>query len=283
MRLKRMALKAANGILERAGLSVQGTRRDFDARLESPSMLRKMFRQLASEADAWLTRQSLFDPLPLDTEKEIERFYGDYLRSPFRQRFGGNRFNNLMWLFLLARSYSPSVVVDSGTYQGASAWALRLGAPGVPLYSFDIDMSQLSQRIDVHYVESDWSTFAFGEDVSRGLAFFDDHQDQARRLLESRERGFRLAVFDDDYPVTGFAGLTQGARALPKVEFVLDDELRREREIVWQENGTRMIWPVDAAYLDKARETIAATDRLPDTSVITCIPQIPLRVAKLRA
>jgi hypothetical protein len=281
MGFKRLALRAANSILDKAGLSIQGPARDFAATIESPAMLRRMFRQLAEEAAEWLRRQILFDARDFAIEEEVERFYYRYLELPFRETLGCSRFNNLLWLFLLSRAYSPTLIVDSGTFQGGSAWALGMGAPGVPLYSFDVDLSRLIHKVDAHYLQADWSTAALAGDASRGLAYFDDHVDQARRLLEARDRGFGLAIFDDDFALTAFPSQAHGGAALPKVEFVLDEELRRENELCWQESGRRIRWPVDVAYLDRAREAIAATDRLPDTSLITGIQQTPLRVVRL--
>jgi hypothetical protein len=61
MGFKRMALRAANSILDKAGLSIPGPARDFAPAIESPAMLRRMFRQLAEEAAEWQRRQIVFD------------------------------------------------------------------------------------------------------------------------------------------------------------------------------------------------------------------------------
>jgi len=280
MGLARTLFRGTNALLGRVGLELMPLGLDFESRLESPWALARMFRLLADEVDAWLARQTLFDAEPFDSERAIADLYGDYVRSPFRGKGGGSRFNNLVWLYSVARAYRPTVMVDSGTYFGASAWALRKASPA-PLYSFDIDLSRLKRRVDATYVEADWAGYAFEEDLSRSLCYFDDHVDQAKRLLEARSAHFSLAVFDDDVPLTSCAEMAHGGFALPKVEFVLDDELRKQASVEWSERGRRHCWPVDPEYLDKARAAIAATERLPNTSFVTGIQQTPYRVVRL--
>lgn len=286
MKLARMAYSGLNRLLARANLRLEATGLDFDARLDRPEQLQRMFAALGAEADAWLARQPLFTVRrELDCAREIESFFAHYLASPYRSRFGGSRFNNLAWLYLVAKAYQPSLVIDSGTYTGASAWALALATPSVPILSFDIDLSQLAHRSDgVTYLETDWSAFDFKNyDLSRSFAYFDDHVDQARRLLECAERSVALAVFDDDFPVTAFAPMAHGGAALPKVEFVLDEELRKVDELSWIERGQRRVWRVPHEQLDRAKAVIARTERLPDTSLITGIHQTPYRLVTFQS
>jgi hypothetical protein len=137
----------------------------------------------------------------LDWRAEVERFYELYLGSPYRAMSGGSRFNNQLWLYAVTKAYAPKLVVDSGTYQGASAWALDLAAPG-KVISFDIDLSQLVRREPgVRYVERDWygADILSGEALGGALIYFDDHLNQARRLLEAQAAGIPFAVFDDDF------------------------------------------------------------------------------------
>jgi hypothetical protein len=280
MNLKSATLRAANALLAPAGFRIQRLTQDFDARLDSPRLVERIVREFSRIAGEFFAYQSLFEVVPFDIHGAISSFYKGYIDSPFRERFGGSRFNNLVWLFLIAKAYQPTVIVDSGTYQGASAWALRHGAPKAALYSFDIDLSGVLLRVEAHYIEADWTTHHFSADLSRGLCYFDDHIDQAKRLLEAAAAGFPLAIFDDDFPVTSFAEMAYDG-ALPKIEFVLDDELRNETELSWVSNGVRKVWTVDRAYLDRARAVIAQTERLPNTSLITGIHQTPYRVVRL--
>jgi hypothetical protein len=112
------------------------------------------------------------------------------------------------------------------------------------------------------------------------LVYFDDHLDQVRRLSEAHKRNVGLAVFDDDFPVVPALPMFGEGMAFPKIEFVLSDELRNEKEIVWKSGSRTLRWPVDAAYLERGRNLIAVTDRLPNTSLVTGLHQTPYRVVK---
>jgi hypothetical protein len=279
MGLARFAFRSINRTLHAFGFRLSLIERDFDNHLLNEGMRQSMLCNLAEQADAWLERQECFEATKLDTIALVSEFYEAYLHSPFRENSGGSRFNNMLWLALIARAYKPDIVIDSGTFQGASAWALKFGAPGAKVLSFDIDLSQLLRRdSDVVYLERDWTTFDLPP--CKILAYFDDHLDQVRRLLEAKKRGVDLAIFDDDQPPR--LAMTHHVEALPKIEFIFDNALRKEKELVWKTRGKTLRWTVDVAYLDRAREAIAWTDRLPNTSPITGIHQTPYRIVKVR-
>ncbi len=283
MGLARAVYRTANRALSRFGLALLPVAPDLDAYPVNGTLQQALFSELAAIADAWLARQSCFEAVPFDTEAAVREFFFSYLEGPFRSQYYGSRFNNALWLALLARAYNPETIVESGTFEGASAWALKFGAPGAEVLSFDIDMSRvLSRTPGVEYLEQDWTTFDLASRAGkRTLIYFDDHLDQARRLLEAHERKIGLAIFDDDFPAFPAVSMANGGKAFPKIEFVLNDALRQEKEIVWKSGKETLRWPVDAAYLDRARRLIAATDRLPNTSLVTGIHQTPYRIVKI--
>ncbi len=283
--MKAAAYRAANRALARFGFKLERIEDDFDAFVEHPDLQRRIFCELGSVADEWLATQNLFTVRSrFKGADAVQAFFNSYIRAPFREKGGGSRFNNADWLYLIAKAMEPTIIIDSGTYRGASAWALGLGAPAAKLFSFDIDLSRLAVRVEgATYREHDWTAYQWdGIDLSRSLIYFDDHLDQARRLLESAERRVSLAIFDDDFPVTSFAPVALKGKSLPKVEFLLDDELRRFTEVAWTERGVRRSFPVDLPYWDRARACIAGTDRLPNTSLVTGIHQTPYRIVKVR-
>jgi hypothetical protein len=287
MKLRRATARVANSIMRPLNLSLMHVKQDFDGRLESTRHLQILFSALAEPIERWLEAQQLFARVggTKEIKEHIEIFYLEYLRSPFRVQGGGSRFDNLLWLYLLAQATRPTVIVDSGTYTGGSAWALSLGSPGSPIFSFDLELSHLKLRKPgVKYIQCDWMKFdSAGCDVSRGLCYFDDHVDQIGRLIQAAGRGFPLAVFDDDYPVTSFAAMAHGGFALPKIEFALDSRLSDKEVISWSDRGQVHSWEVNRAYLDKGLAVIRATERLPDTSMITGIHQTPYRIVALNA
>lgn len=283
MGLKRIAFRSSNSFLRKFGLRLSVIAKDFDARLDQPAQIHRIFSAFGAISDDWLRTQKIFPVRDnFQTADVLGEFYEEFLKMPFRDPGGGSRFNNLVWLYLIARAMQPSFVIDSGTFRGASSWAFSRA--GRPVYSFDIDLSHLAHRSqNVFYTESDWTAFNWQDkNLSQALIYFDDHLDQVKRLFQASERGIPVAIFDDDFPITSFASMAHAGNALPKIEFVLDEELRQQREISWLDRGMRHVFPIDVAYLDRARSLIASTDRLPETSQITGIQQTPYRVVSIR-
>lgn len=283
MSLKRVVFRGSNQLLRRFGLQLSVIEGDFDARLDQPEQVRRIFTAFGEIADGWLRSQRIFAVKNRFKSADVlGEFYEEFLRMPFREKGGGSRFNNLAWLYLISRAMQPSLIIDSGTFRGASAWAFSKA--GVPVYSFDIDLSWLAHRsTSVTYTQCDWTGNDWnGKDLSRALIYFDDHLDQVRRLMEAADQGVPVAIFDDDFPVTSFASMAHGGQALPKIEFLLDDDLRKQRELSWLERGERHVFPLDHVYLERARTMIEVTERLPDTSHITGILQTPYRLLRLK-
>lgn len=280
MSIKRLVKRAIDCVFGAMGLQVVKPCLDFDSRPTGHAEQR-MVNALAAAFDAWREQTTIW-PLArdADTEAAVARFYADYLESPFRDQGGGSRFNNLLWLHLIARASRPSVIVDSGTYRGASAWAFATALPGCPIYSFDVDLSSLARRVaGVTYVEQDWALHDLGgHDLANSLAYFDDHIDQGRRLREAADRGIARLVFDDDFPVTSFALMAHDGAALPKIAFILDEALDGIDAVTWIHRSREHRWPVDQTLMRGLRARIAAAERLPNTSLITGIHQTPYRL-----
>ncbi|MEO6248528.1 MAG: hypothetical protein ABIO85_08110 [Sphingomicrobium sp.] len=283
MNWQRPVARAVNRLLAARGLSLGRVSHDFDHRLADPVDLARLFDALAASLKQWFSAQTLIAAAPLQWRAEVEKFYHAYLASPYRAASGGSRFNNQLWLYAVTKAYAPSVVIDSGTYQGASAWALDLAVPG-KVISFDIDMSQLVRREPgIQYIERDWfgADVLRGEDMTRALIYFDDHVNQARRLLEAQTAGLPLAIFDDDFPVGAFADMAHDGVALPKIEFLLDDAFMRSGRVRWYKGEQLMSFTASRDEIDRARRAIGRTERLPNTSLITGIHQTPYRIVEI--
>jgi hypothetical protein len=281
MPLIRWLGRTLNRTLATQGLRLDYLESDFDSRPLDQKTLSRVFARMGGVFEEWRSGQRMFHQAEIfDATAATEDFYAKWIRAPFRAQQGGSRFNNLLWLYLIAKSYQPSLIVDSGTYQGASAWALAMGAPQAAVLSFDISLGHLRERAKgVIYTEKDWGEYDLaGLDLRRFLCYFDDHIDQARRLIEASDRGCNLAIFDDDYPVTSYYAMAPGPSVLPKIEFVIDPDLSDGQRLEWQTRTGRHAFIVDRSYLDAARARISITERLPNTSLITGIHQTPYRL-----
>ena len=283
MKLKTRIFRATNKLLSAVNLEVKPVGSDLDSRLADGPVLDRTLAEMTRLLQDWFAEQTMFEATQPFTVADTRAFYDAYLDCPFRKSFGGSRFNNLLSLYAITKVYNPTTIVDSGTFQGASAWAFARASSSARILSYDIDMTRLIHREPrVEYIAHDWATplptFAAGE---RTLAYFDDHVDQCQRLLEASRAGIDVAVFDDDFSTSTFMPFAHGGFSLPKVEFALDDHLRSIDQLTWVAGGKSLSWPVDVDYLDRARATIADTDRLPDGSNITGLGQLPYRVVKM--
>ncbi len=281
-KVMRGVYRKLNDLLAGVGFQLVRVDQDLESRLYGLRWESVLFKALSTEISIWLKSQTTIPGLrSFDVETEVSGFYHDWIQSPFRQPFGGSRFNNALWLDIIAKAYAPEVIIDSGTFQGASAWALSRGAPDAQVFSFDIDLSNLLWRSDrVTFREQDWASMGRMH-RKRSLVYFDDHVDQVRRLLEASKLGVSVAIFDDDFAVTSFASMAHDGASLPKVEFILDETLADGEELTWIAKGKLRRWLVDRSYLDRAKKTIKATERLPNLSMITGIWQTPYRICTL--
>jgi hypothetical protein len=286
MLMRRLVFRALNRWLGSVGLRLDRREQDFDDVPLDDFTRTALISRMADAFDQWMGEQTVFERRAhFDTRVVTRTFFTEWRARPFRDRQGGSRFNNLLWLHLVARACDPDVIIDSGTYQGASAWALASACPRARTFSFDIDLSQLRWRLDsVAYVQSDWSRYPLNLSAADLMfCYFDDHVDQVRRLVEASDRRCRIALFDDDYPLTSFFTMAPTPAVLPKLEFALDPGLTDGRVLSWRSAKREQRWTADRAYLDTALARIAATERLPNTSLITGIHQTPYRIVAVKA
>ncbi len=178
-------------------------------------------------------------PIP-DPEPLLEAFLPLYADRPMPTNKGGSGLNDSLWLWMLARSLAPEVIVESGTWRGHSAWLFRQACPDATIATFDLEVPSGGRHEEpsVTYSLQDWSES--GLTLPRGLeglVFFDDHVSQARRLREAAERGFRLALFDDNFPAHQLHAT--GAPPVPTLAMLADPALSSGGAIEWQRNGKR--------------------------------------------
>jgi hypothetical protein len=195
-------------------------------------------------------------------EPWVREFWDLVLLSPVRQRHGGAGFNGALQLFCLARAVDPDVIVESGVFRGFTTWVLRRAVPRARLLCFDPAPRLQYRNEDAFYSRRDWSLHDFvGLDLARGLAFFDDHMPQARRIVEARERGFVHVALDDDAPAHRIH--THGGPAHPTLQMVLD-EGRDGEPVRWLRNGLEFSHAPDAQIVAQAREAIGVAHGFDD-------------------
>ena len=176
-----------------------------------------------------------------------------------------------MSIHLVARLVAPEAIIESGTFQGQSAWVLRNARPEAEIRCYDPDLSNLLWRDpSVSFTARDWTSDAIEADGRPGLVFFDDHVSQARRVIEAHGRGYRTLLFDDDIGASRLGDT--GVPPAPTIRMVFDAALRDGQRLEWVRNGKARSLIVDGENLRAARDRIAAVHRLPDLARVNGWP-----------
>jgi len=190
--------------------------------------------------------------------RHVSEFREVYLESPITMNDYGVNFPSGVMLFLMARCLAPGLIVESGVYKGQSSYFLASACPGAAIHAFDPNLQEVSYHTPgVTYREYDWMNAEMKCDPgSTGLCFFDDHQNQALRVIQAHERGFRHMIFDDSWPIEAVTGC--GWPPLPSVDMIMNNPLAPGEVVKWVEMGK--IWTY--VHSEEMRDLCARARRL---------------------
>lgn len=249
---------------------------------DGPRQYARLAAGLSAVMRAWAESNPWFPASPERIGPSVRRFLHVYGGRPIADNASGSRFNACVWLYVLTRLLGPRLVIESGTHRGQSAWLFRVAARRARIVTFDISHEALQYRApDVDYRLEDWSKAALPPVMpAEALGFFDDHVDQARRVREAWERGFRWLIFDDNIPA--HALFATGRPPAPTISMLYDTSLRDGEEVTWTRHGRPRSLRIDRAACDAARRLIAGWSILPDLHAVTGFrPQLGLTVVRL--
>ena len=137
-----------------------------------------------------------------DMVSAIPEFKSIYSRRPVADNTGGMKAPHafLAWFFL--SRLKPDLIVESGVFKGLGTWLLEQASPDAQLICLDVNFGNLMYRsAKAEYCEMDLSLMDFSErDLSNAIAFIDDHQNALMRMQQLRWKGFKRAIFEDNYP-----------------------------------------------------------------------------------
>ncbi|KAL7140153.1 hypothetical protein ABFS83_09G103200 [Erythranthe nasuta] len=153
-----------------------------------------------------------------DLLKGLEEFVPIYETRPIKNNMYGMGFDHSFGLWFIARWLQPDLMIESGAFKGHSTWVLRQAMPDTPIVSLSPRHPEKYLKKGPAYVDGNCTYFAgkdfmdFGsmdwgkvmrkhgiKDRSRVLVFFDDHQNELKRLKEALKAGFKHLVFEDNY------------------------------------------------------------------------------------
>jgi hypothetical protein len=119
---------------------------------------------------------------------------------------GGMKVPDMFSLYFLLKKLRPSVVIESGVWNGQSTKLIRETLEDVKIIS--LDPRPIEGYIDentTYYVGDKFKDFKDLDlssfDMNSVLCFFDDHQNQAQRLIQCINKNVKHVFFNDNYPV----------------------------------------------------------------------------------
>jgi hypothetical protein len=237
---------------------------DLQSRLEEmiSAALRSTFEKI-------LAARCSDDEIDRGLREAVGEFFPLYRRRPVVNNKGGGLINDSLCLYVTARLLAPRFIVESGSYKGHSAWLLRQACPQAEIHSFDVDHSQLRHREpEVSYYEDDWMDLDLPSfDPDTALIWFDDHISQARRLREAYDRGFRQALFDDNFPAHNL--YATGGAPVPTLAMLTDERLGFGERIVWTRHGKKYSYTYEKEHTFGAGRLIESYLPLPDLTAVT--------------
>ncbi|KAI9107821.1 hypothetical protein K1719_021157 [Acacia pycnantha] len=153
-----------------------------------------------------------------DLLKGLEEFVPIYETRPIKNNLHGMGFDHSFGLWFIARWLKPDLMIESGAFKGHSTWVLRQAMPDTPIISLSPRHPDKYLKKGPAYVDGNCTYFTgkdfvdFGSvnwpkemkkrgitDLSRVLVFFDDHQNELKRVKQSLKAGFQHLVFEDNY------------------------------------------------------------------------------------
>lgn len=204
-----------------------------------------------------------------ETRKAVADFFELYAKKPILNNKGGSLFNDSLSLYVTLRLLQPDFILESGTYRGNSSWLFRQACPQAKIQTHDVDHGQLAHRVeDIVYIEGDWMDSALPDfDPARAVAFFDDHINHALRLRQAHDRGFRRALFDDNFPARNL--YATGGQPLPSLAMLIEDDPEPGESFTWVRHGKRYSYTFEEEHAQGARELIGRYLPLPDLTAVT--------------
>lgn len=248
----------------------------------SPSLIERWIRRVVAALAPPLTEAGLPAAVP-ELHRLVEGFLPLYDDRPVRDNSGGSGFNDSLTLYVITSLAEPALVVESGVHKGHATWLLRQACPDATIHAFDIDYGCLVYRdAAVRYEMCDWSQVAVGPvDPAASLAVFDDHVNQCRRVREAYDSGFRLLVFDDNYPADQL--YATGVPPVPTLAMLYDAELVPGTELRWLRRGKPRTYTYNPDDTYGAVELIDRAVTLPDLASATRYPlQSGLTIVRLK-
>ncbi|ONK69109.1 uncharacterized protein A4U43_C05F19450 [Asparagus officinalis] len=153
-----------------------------------------------------------------DLLKALEEFVPIYETRPIKNNMYGMGFDHSFGLWFMTRWLQPELMIESGAFKGHSTWVLRQAMPETRIISITPRHPEKYLKKGPAYVDGNCTYFAgkdfvdFGSmdwksilkkhgisDLSKVVVFFDDHQNELKRLKQALKAGLQHLIFEDNY------------------------------------------------------------------------------------
>jgi len=170
---------------------------------------------------------------------------------------GSTSLAGLLPLYVVSRLIDPDMIIESGVFVGSSLHMFSSTFDRLPIYAFDINLKKLRVKPDnASLNEMDWSQFNNLPRHDNTLAFFDDHINCAKRILECQSKGVRWAIFDDSPPVGRLFNYRYPA--IPSIPMIMDESIPDGCAFEWchQPTNTTIKYVHNSEICSSARNAI---------------------------
>lgn len=139
-----------------------------------------------------------------DLRASLQEFNELYIKRPIKNNSGGMKSAHLFPTWWLLKRLQPRRIIESGTYLGQGTFFMREACHDAFIYSIEPRPEQIQyQDGRVAYTRDDFNDIDFSKVTDNSLVHFDDHQNAVERIKQMKEKGFKRAMFEDNYPVEG--------------------------------------------------------------------------------
>ena len=137
-----------------------------------------------------------------DIHKEFYNFVEIYKQAPIKDNTGGMKAPHAFATWFMLKKIKPKTIIESGVWKGQGTWLIEQACPKSQIICLDVNFKNIQYKSkNARYINRDFSLIDFS-DVHKpdALCFFDDHQNALDRLLQMHWKGFKKAIFEDNYP-----------------------------------------------------------------------------------
>lgn len=136
-----------------------------------------------------------------DLKGKLKEFASIYKTKPIDNNSGGMKSTHLFPTWFVIQRMQPKHIIESGTFQGQGTYFMELAAPNAKITSIEPRPNQIKWKSDkVNYTTIDFKDHEWKLDKSKTLIHFDDHQNTVERIKQMKSKGFKYAMFEDNYP-----------------------------------------------------------------------------------